>query len=332
VIPDLPLPVDALRITHGNLRWTLEELVARGVPMRQVLLAVAVEDGRARLDPLIATLPGGRAMVRGAADATVDPPALQVSAQAAGFDLAPMLAALRAPPRATGRLDLDADLRGAGRDLRAVASGLSGHLGLALVDGTFDAALLQGLPAELRRAVLPRSAGAGAIPFPCGALRVQFEAGAARLRALLAETGIGRVGGEGGANLRDETLAVRLLPDLRVGGVALRAPVNVAGTLAAPRVGVSPEAAAAAGLGALLSLQRTPDRDLQGLAGILGGGGEGGALPDCASQLAGARGGRTGAAPSSPSAAPAPAPTGGAPRDLPRQAEEVLRGLFGRGR
>ncbi|CAA9215877.1 MAG: hypothetical protein AVDCRST_MAG08-358, partial [uncultured Acetobacteraceae bacterium] len=278
VIPDLPLPVDALRITQGNLRWTLEDLVAGGVPMRQVLVAVAVEDGRARLDPFIATLPGGQAMVRGSADATVDPPALQVSAQTSGFDLAPMLAALRAPPRVAGRIDLDADLRGVGRDLRAVAAGLSGHLGLALVDGTLDAALLQGLPPELRRVVLPRGAGAGgAIPFPCGALRVQFEEGAARLRALLAETGIGRVGGEGVMNLRDETLALRLLPDLRVGGLALRAPVNVAGTLAAPRVGVSPEAAAAAGLGALLSLQRTPDRDLQGLAGLLGGGGSGSA-------------------------------------------------------
>lgn len=336
LIPDLPVPVDVLRITHGNLRWTLEELMAGGVPMRQVLVAVAVEDGRARLDPFIATMPGGQAMVRGSADATVDPPALQVSAQAAGFDLAPMLAALRAPSRVAGRIDLDADLRGTGRDLRAVAAGLSGHLGLALVDGTLDAALLQGLPAELRRVLMPQGAGAGgAIPFSCGALRVQAEAGTARLRALSVETGIGRLGGEGGVNLRDETLAIRLRPDLRVGGVALRAPVNVAGTLAAPRVGVSPEAAAAAGLGALLSLQRTPDRDLQGLAGLLGGGGSGGgALPDCASQLAVARGGRAGAAPSSPPPAPAaPAPTGGgAQRDLPRQAEEVLRGLFGRGR
>ncbi len=346
VIPDLPLPVDALRLVEGNIRWTLDELVAGGVPMRQVLIAVAADDGRAWLDPFAATLPGGQATVRGSADVTADPPALGVSARAAELDLAPLLSALRAPQRVVGRLDLDADLRGAGRDLRTVVGGLSGHLGLALVDGVLDAALLEGLPAELRRALLPRGAGAGgAIPFPCGAVRVQAEDGTARLRALLLETGIGRVGGEGGVNLRNETLAVRLLPDLRVAGnVALRAPVNLAGTLAAPRVGVSPEAAAAAGLGALLSLQRTPDRDLQALAGVLGGGSSAGSgPPDCASQLAVARGGRPGVAPSRPPPAPAeaapaptpaPAPPGGpgVARDLPRQAEEVLRGLFGRGR
>ena len=337
LIPDLPLPLDALRVAQGNLRWTFGELVAGGVPLRQVLLAVAVEDGRGRLDPFLATLPSGQQiLVRGSADGTANPPALRVSAQGAGLDLAPLLTALRAPQRFAGRLDIDADLQGAGRDLRALAGRLSGHLGLALVDGAFDAALLQALPAELRRALVSQAGVGDRIPLYCGAIRVQAEDGAARLRALSLETGVGRLGGDGGVNLRDETLALRLLPDLRLGGVAVRAPVNVAGTLAAPRVGVSPEAAAAAGLGALLSLQRTPDRDLQGLAGLLGGGGAGGpSVPDCGSQLAVARGGRAGAMPSSrpppPAAAPAPPPAA-TPRDPSRQAEEVLRGLLGRGR
>lgn len=334
VIPDMPLPLAALRVVQGNLRWTVEELIASGVPMRQVLFAAAVEDGRARLDPFTATLPGGSAMLRGGADATMDPPSVHLTAQAAGFDLAPMLAALKVPQQLTGRVDLDADLRGSGRDLRAVAAGLAGHVGLALVDGAFDTAILRGLPSELRRALLPQGSGGGAVPFPCGALRVEAEAGLARLRTLSLETGIGRIGGEGGVNLRDERLMLRLLPDLRLGGVSVRAPVNVGGTLAAPRFGVSPDAAAAGSIGALLSLQRTPDRDLQALAGILGGGGNG-PVPDCASQLAAARGGRAGAMPQARlPAAPTP-PAGGGPggqRDLPRQAEEVLRGLFGRGR
>ena len=339
MIPDLPLPLDLLRVTQDNLRWTVEELVAGGVPLRQVLLAVAVEDGRARLDPFVATLPGGQVMVRGGADATVDPPTVQVSAQAAGLDLAPLLAALRAPQRLAGKLDIDLDLHGAGRGLRAVAGGLSGHLGLALLDGTIDAALLQGLPSELRGVVLSQAGATGnRVPLRCGAVRVEAEDGAAKLRALLLETALGRVGGEGGVNLRDESVAVRLHPDLRLGPIALRAPVNVAGTLASPKVGVSPEAAAAAGLGALLSTQRTADRDLQALAGALGGGTAAGpAAPDCASQLALARGGRAGAMPSSPApasaaAAPAARAPGGVPRDVPKQAEQMLRGLFGRGR
>ncbi len=39
-------------------------------------------------------------------------------------------------------------------------------------------------------------------------------------------------------NLRNERLAARLLPDVQVFGVTVRAPVGVGGTLAAPRIGV----------------------------------------------------------------------------------------------
>jgi hypothetical protein len=106
--------------------------------------------------------------------------------------------------------------------------------------------------------------------------------------------------------------------------------VHVTGTLAAPRFGVSPEAAAAAGLGAFLSLQRTPDRGLQGLAGALGLPAEG-AGQSCATALTLARDGRQGLVPAA-EPAPAPAARQSLPREVPQQAEELLRGLFGRGR
>ncbi len=292
-----------------------------------------VQDGRGRLDPLAATLAGaGRIALRAAADVTQDPPAVQVAArtEGPGIDLATALGHLGLPRRAAGRLELDAALRGRGRDLRAAAAGATGHLGLAMPGGRLDGSLLEAVPAELRRILLPSGAG-GDIPVRCLALRLDAQDGLARLRTLLLETGLGRLGGEGGVNLRDETLALRLLPDLRVGPVQVRAPVSVAGTLADPRFGVSPEAAVAGGLGAFLSLQRTPDRALQGLAEALGGGGGGAAaaLPDCGAALAAAP---TPPAAASPApAAPAPA-VPGLPRELQGPAQDLLRGLFGRTR
>jgi AsmA protein len=206
---------------------------------------------------------------------------------------------------------------------------------LALVDGSFDAALLQGLPAELRRGLASQGGAGDRIPFPCGALRVQAESGTARVRALLLETGLGRVGGEGSVDLRDETLALRLLADLRLGGVGLRAPVNVAGTLAAPRVGVSPRPRRQPGSapccrcnGARTATSR-PWRALWAAAARAGG---------VARLRFPTRGGarrprrRRSVLPPPGRRAAARAVRRASPRDLPRQAEEVLRGLFGRGR
>lgn len=289
-----------------------------------------IQDGKARLDPFAARMPGGPVTLRAAADLTTTPPTVQVAAQSPGLDLAPLLAALgQAQPLATGQLGLDADLRGQGSDLRAVAGSAHGHLGLSVVRGTLSGILVEKLPADLRR-MLPAGGAGRDIALRCLALRFQAEDGMAQSRALLLDTALGRLGGEGGLNLKTETLAFRLLPDLRLGGIELRAPVNIAGTLRAPRVGVSPEAAIAGGLGAFLSLQNSPDRSLQALAGVLGGSGPG--LPDCEAQLAIARGGQPGPAPAAAPAAPAPNPTPAPAQALPAPAQELLRGLFGRGR
>ncbi|SDB55934.1 AsmA family protein [Belnapia rosea] len=329
VIPNLPLPLEALRIIDTDLRWQVASLVAHGLTLQGMQLHLVMQDGRARLDPLSATLPGGPVALRAAADLTTTPPTVQVAAQSPGLDLAPLLTAFgQNPPQVTGHLDLDADLRGQGSDLRAVAGSAHGHLGLALVRGSLAGSVVERLPAELRR-LLPAGASGREIPLRCAALRFQVEDGMAQSRALLLDTALGRMGGEGGLNLKTEALAFRLMPDLRLAGIELRAPVNVAGTLHAPRIGVSPEAAIAGGLGAFLSLQNSPDRSLQALAGAFGGGG--GELPDCESQLAIARGGRPGPAPAAAQAAsPPPAPTRAPAPALPGAAQELLRGLFGR--
>jgi len=155
---------------------------------------------------------------------------------------------------------------------------------------------------------------------------------------LLLDSAIGRLGGSGTVRLHDEVVALRLMPDIRVGPVQLRAPVRVGGTLAQPNFAAPDNAGAAigAGLGAILGMQRTPDRGLQDLAQSLGGGGP--ALPDCATALAAAREGAgsvtaapttpTATAPAPPAPAPAPAPRSGG-NERVRIGPDLLRGLFG---
>jgi AsmA protein len=332
VIPDLPLPLEALRVLDADLRWQVAALVAGGVTYQEVRGALSVQNGKGRLDPLTAMLPGGRISLRGAADVTTTPPTVQLAARSEQIDLAVLLPALGQPAQVAGLLGLDIDLRGQGRDLRAVAGSAHGHVGASLVRGQVSARVLDSVPVELRRLAVPPGQTAQDIGLRCLALRLQVEDGMARSRALLVETSVGRVGGEGGLNLGTEALAFRLLPDLRLGGITVRAPVNVAGTLRTPRIGVSPEAAG--GLGAFLSLQQTPDRNLQALAEAVGGSRP--ALPECEPQLAIARGGQPGPAPAAAPAAPAaeaPAsPTESLGQNLPEPAQELLRGLFGRGR
>jgi AsmA protein len=345
VIPDLPLPLELLRITDSDLRWTVGELRSGGVTLRDTTAHAEIRDGKGRLDPFTTTLPGGRLSLRAAADVTTSPPSLQVAAQSDGIDLPTLLAALHAPGGTAGRVELDLDLRGQGRDLRAVAATATGHLGLALTNGQVESgsgSILGRALGDLRRSV-PQLGGLaeGRVTVACAATRWRAEAGIARAEALLLDGSLGKVGGGGQANLRDETLALRLQLDLRlpipgVSQLRIRAPLPVGGTFANPRPDYGPAVTRGA-IGTVEGLAQIPGNIAGEILGALGGNGgaPSGGLPDCGPALAVARGGREGPVPApaaGPPASPAPAERAPAPlRNLPAPAQDLLRGLL-RGR
>lgn len=351
IIPDMPLPLGLLRLTDSDLRLQAGVLRAAGAEWREFSVHAVVEDGRGRLDPLVANVPGGgRVTLRAAADATAARPVAQLALEGEGLDVAALQATAGMPARATGRLSVTADLRGSGADLRSLAAGAHGHLGLTLQDGSVPQEVIEDALAVLRRQVPGLAELAGRrLELGCVAARLDAREGIARPRVLLAETSLGRVGageGAGTLSLRDETLDLRLNTDLRLpvpglgaAGLRIRAPVPLTGTLAAPRL----EWNAAAGTALAGEVADRVEQALgpgvgQGvgqLLGVLGGTVAGGArgaaqtgvIPDCPTALAVARGRprpTTPAAQAPPPEAPAapavvaPAPTGPAPAPAPQ--------------
>jgi uncharacterized protein involved in outer membrane biogenesis len=336
MIPAITVDLAGLRSLDAAATLAVARLVSGGVAYTDLAAELRLADGQARIAPFRVTTPAGPLALEVTAIASDAAPRLRVVARSPGLDLGALARLAGAQPMVTGRAQLDADLGGQGADTRAMAAGASGHLRLALVDGAITRAALRQVPAQALELLAPGGLPAGDVALRCFALRAPVQAGLANIGTLYAESALGRAGGGGGINLREETLALRLMVDARAGRVAVRAPVNIAGPWAAPRFAVDPAAAAAAGLGALLSQQGTPDRTLQGLADALGGraGGAAPALGDCGTALAAARGGAAGPMPTTaaapePQAAPATGEAGGGSQGIPQPAD-LLRGLFGR--
>jgi AsmA protein len=337
VIPAVPLPVGALRTFDADLDIRVAELVAGGQPWRQVAAKVGIEAGRARIAPVSARTPAGPLTLEIEADARQEPAAVRLVARSPGLDLAALQAALGQPNRVTGSAELDADLRGRGGDTRAMAATLGGHLGIAVLEGHLEPALVEPIVAGLRQRVPVLPALPSRLPYECIAIRAEAADGVARIGTLLLDAPAAKVAGSGTVNLREETLALRLLHDVRAAGQTVRVAADLGGTLANPRYG----GVQAQNLGEVIG----------GLAGRLGGdagallgalarpGGRVEPLPDCGPALAAARGGRAGRVPQArPAEAPTPAPEArpaapavpGVPRELQGPAGELLRGLFGR--
>jgi AsmA protein len=340
VIPDLPLPVAALRGFDADLQLAVARLTSGGVAWRDLRLPVTLQGGRGGIAPFAATGPGGAVTGQLSLDAAAEPPRLGLALRAPGLDLAPLQQAFGQPVRVSGRAELDADLRGAGATLRAVAATLDGHLGLAMVDATLEPPLTQPVIAALRaRAPIPIELPQR-LPVECVALRGEARGGTLAIGTLLVDAPAAKVAGSGTINLATEALALRLLHDVRAAGQTVRVTADLAGTLAAPEYrGVRAENLA---------------QVLGGLAGRVGG--DAGALlgalagrsntrseplPDCGPALAAARGGREGPVPAARPAAPpppaeaAPQPPAapaipGVPPQLQGPAGDLLRGLLRR--
>jgi AsmA protein len=339
VIPDLPLPVGALRSMDADLQLAVATLTAGGETWRDLQARIGLEAGRGQVAPASVATPAGPLSFELAADAAAATPTLRVVARAPGLDLAALQRALGQPQRLTGRAELDADLRGAGAGLRAVAATLAGHLGLAMLEATVEPALLNPVSEALRARVPVLPPLPQRLPVDCVALRADAEGGVLRIGTLLLDAPAAKVAGSGTVNLGDETLAMRLLHDVRAAGATVRIAADLGGTLANPAY----RGVRAQNLGELLG----------GLAGQVGG--DAGALlgalanrpgaarpeplPECGPALAAARGGRQGpvpaARPAEPAAqaAPGPAPgqAPGAPLPgLQGPAGDLLRGLLRR--
>ncbi|WP_338663699.1 AsmA family protein [Pararoseomonas sp. SCSIO 73927] len=331
VIPDRPVDLAAIR--DAPLALDAEGGVAalrlRGADWRDVSLR-AVLDGKAlKVERFAAATPGGPVNGALTAEAGGAAPrlALDLRSGEGGVDLSALLGAFGVASPVAGRGALDLSLRGEGAGTRAIAGSLAGHLGLAMTGGRIEPRLLSGATQALR-GVLPEGAVGGAAEIRCLALRFDLERGVAQSRALLVQTGVANVAGAGAANLGDETLAFRLRPVVRVGDVSLTTPLGITGRFGNPRFSVDPNAATAAAMGVLGGLaQRSGDEGTAAVGalveGLLGGRNAAPPAPDCAGQLAVARG----AAPAvgAPPAAPAPLQRERAP-----QVQDLLRGLLGR--
>jgi AsmA protein len=323
LIPDLPLPVEAARAWRGEVAVTVEELVLGGMAWRQLRGTLALQDGVARLRPFAAVTPGGP--VRGAAtlDASVEPPriALALRSEGRGLDLAALRRARGEATGIEGHAEVILDVAGRGAGTRAVAGTLTGELGLAIVEGRLARAGMLRLGPDLLGLLLPGAPQEG-LALRCLALRISAEDGMARSEALLAETSAGRVEGVLAVNLRTEALAARLLPDVTLLGVRVRAPVGVGGTLAAPRVGVEPGRALGQVIEDTVANRLWRDPTVEWLRGRVQGGSPAG---DCAAQLRLARMGADGPVPPPERFVPA------VPRELQGTTQDVLRGLGGIG-
>ncbi len=293
VIPNTPLRFDMLRRADADLSLRLRELRGLGVLYRDVAGRLVLADGRMELGPVTADLAAGRASLHLVADARTARPAVSLRASFPGVPVQPLLASFSRRDNLFGTVEVDADLAGEGATPRALAASLTGHLGLAIVEGDIDSRLLLDPLADVMRAArLPLNLATvrGSLSrLRCFAARAEVQDGKTQLTALVLESGRILVQGAGGFDLGEESYSLLLRPAIRMVGLPAAVPVRVEGSFLTPRLSLEalepPQPRPAAGRGRAVPVPVEEDA--------------------CGPALEAARGGRAGAMPRPADARPA---------------------------
>lgn len=333
VIPDTPIPFDLLRPADADVTMNVAELKLGGAQYRAIALHVGLHDGQLRVDPFSADLPEGHLEGSLSADARQPAPPVALQLRAPGLAVQTLLAVLHEPGYAAGKLEVYADLHGAGATPHAIAGTLDGSLGLAMANGTIDNRLLGNTLGTILRdaSVLDLVGRGGNSDIECFATRIDASHGIGTLRTLLLASSLLTLNGDGAMNLGAETLDLHVRTQARVAGTGLVVPLHVTGSFRAPSAAPDPAAAVTANAGTIAGLALRGATPFGAIAGALGeqkllGGGGGGA--DCGAALAIARGQPASAAPAA-RPAPEPAPSRQpAQQQKPPNAGSVLRQLF----
>ncbi|WP_428487875.1 AsmA family protein [Rhodopila sp.] len=314
---DQPIPFGRLRAADADLKLTIGTLRSGEADYKAIHARAVLNNGKLAIDPFTADLPQGHMDAKLSADADQAAPPVHVSVRAPGLALKSILTAVHQPSFANGKLEVQADLSGAGATPHALAASLDGSLGLAMADGMIDNRLLGSIFGQVMNELnaLNLVGRGGASDLRCFGARLDAHHGIATIRALALSSSLLTMTGSGTINLGDETLAVTLRPEVRIAGTSVVVPIQLAGPIQKPATSVNKINAAESNVGSVAGAvvgDATPLGIVGGLLGankLLGGG------DICTPAMAAARGQAVPA-----QAPPKPAP----PQSNPAQSNPTL--------
>ncbi len=251
VFPNDPLPLEALNQVDASVKAQIKDLLLPKLALEDMEMEMALEKGNLSILPLKARVGGGNFEGRAHLNAARKVPTADLSIKGTQLDLGRMMKDLEQGEILEGKLDLDIDLKGKGRTVAAIMAALNGKTSLIMGDGKIDNAYIETFGADISSSIFrllnPSKAETQYTRINCFVGLFDVKDGMAVTSALVMDTDLMVVAGDGRINLKTEEIDLSLNPSPKKGvrGVSLSfaeltKPFKLAGTLANPSLGIDP--------------------------------------------------------------------------------------------
>lgn len=242
VLPDRRFDLPSLQAMDADVQLDLGRLEVGTPALRDLTplrTRILLKDGRLGLAVQEAGWADGRLSGRLDLDATEAPAHWQARLGLRGVRLEQALQIAQRsgqPPWVSGRLDGQVDLQGQGQSTAEWLGSAQGRFDALWTQGQVSHLLVEQAGLDLAQALGVWARGDNPLKLQCGLAELSVDKGVVRPRTLLVDTSDSTLWGGGQLSLATERmdLVARVAPK-DVSLLALRTPVRVQGTLAAPR-------------------------------------------------------------------------------------------------
>jgi len=221
VFPDAPLPLDALKQADVNLKIRAGQVILPLLAVNDLKVNMVLEDGHLTVKPLKFVIGGG------ALDGCFDlrprgkDAKLALALKIDQFDLGRMLKDLEVSGIIEGKIDIEIDLNGCGGSMAALMAGLNGKAIMVMGDGRIGNKYIDLLGTDLSSGIFqlfnPSKHETNLTQLNCFVIGLNIKDGLAESTALVFDTNIMTVVGDGKLDLKTEELDLSLKPSPKKG-------------------------------------------------------------------------------------------------------------------
>ncbi len=253
LLPEIPFNTALWGRLDADVAFAAASLLrSEAQPLARLQGRLQLQDRQLRLDPLTFDLAGGQLRAQVLLDAKSSPMKGTTTLQLRGVQLQRLLPDVDLGRSAIGRLDGDARLAGSGDSVGRMLASADGRVSLVAKDGLVSRLLMEKIGLHLLEILRLNLAGDETVALRCAVADFDVKNGRMAVQALVLDTSISTVVGNGHVDLGTETLDLAFVPRTKVTSViALRSPIYLRGPFRDPEVSVDAGAIVTRGLGAL---------------------------------------------------------------------------------
>lgn len=275
VIPDTPLPLDALEAADADLSIKVDTLrLKENLEISAFDLTMTLQNGRLAIQPLTGVFSGGQINLDLTLDSAPETPTLATVFTMQAFDYGTLLKNMDVSQDVEGIMDIALDVNGRGASPHQIASTLNGSSEVISEDGVITNQLLAIVSSGLSEVMGPLMGDNEQTNLRCLVSRFTITDGTAESTAMVLDSNTFSVAGTGNVDLATEELDLYFDTKTRETAlVSLAIPFQMKGTMKDPQVVPDPSGALKGVLGAGSNLEGTLGQ-ISNLGGSLLGGGQ----------------------------------------------------------